>query len=59
MHQADMPPTDCLISATINAADFIAVPRDPLEDVTAYQDVEFVMKDGSKIVCANSSSIDQ
>jgi len=64
MHEAGMTPEDCLISATINAADLIgvsdqigtleigkaadiiAVPRDPMKDVSAYLDVSFVMARG-------------
>ncbi len=31
-------------------ADLIALPRDPMEDVSAYQNVEFVMTRGSQII---------
>jgi len=64
MHEAGMSAEDCLISATINAADLIgvsdeigtiepgkhadliAMERDPMADVRAFQDVVFVMKGG-------------
>lgn len=64
MHEAGMTPEDCLISATVHAADLIGVSEtlgtieagkladlvaldgDPMEDLTAYQRVVFVMKDG-------------
>ena len=64
MHEAGMSPEDCLISATINAADLIgisdklgtleagkladlvALESDPMDDITAYQRVVFVMKGG-------------
>ncbi len=64
MNQAGMTPTDCLISATINAADLcgisattgtieegkaadiIAVPNNPLEDISVLLDVHFVMANG-------------
>jgi len=65
MNEAGMTPEDCLISATINAADLIgvsdqigtievgkyadiiALPRDPMQDVSAYLDVNFVMARGN------------
>ncbi|MCC5824256.1 MAG: amidohydrolase family protein [Phycisphaerales bacterium] len=64
MHEAGMTPQDCLIAATMHAADLIgvadklgsvesgkladlvALDGDPMADVTAYQRVVFVMKDG-------------
>jgi len=64
MNQAGMTPVDCLISATISAADLcgisattgtieegkaadiIAVPNNPLEDVSVLLDVHFVMANG-------------
>lgn len=66
MNQAGMTPVDCLISATINAADLIgasdqigtieigkaadiiAVPENPLEDISAMLHVEFVMARGNQ-----------
>lgn len=65
MHEAGMSLEDCLITATIHAADLIGVSdtlgtieagkladlvgldSDPMEDVTAYQRVVFVMKNGA------------
>lgn len=67
MHQAGMTPVDCLISATINAADLIgasdqigtieagkaadiiAVPTNPLEDISVMLNVNFVMARGEII----------
>lgn len=64
MNEAGMTPVDCLISATINAADLIgatdqigtiepgkfadiiAVPTNPLEDISVMLDVHFVMTNG-------------
>ncbi len=64
MNEAGMTPEDCLISATINAADLIgasdqigtiepgkfadiiAVPTNPLEDITIMLEVHFVMTNG-------------
>tara|TARA_R110002073_G_scaffold118918_1_gene258366 strand:+ start:221677 stop:222993 length:1317 start_codon:yes stop_codon:yes gene_type:complete len=68
MNEAGMTPEDCLISATINAADLIgatdqigtiepgkfadiiAASGDPMQDVSAYQDIVFVMKGGEVFV---------
>ena len=65
MHEAGMTPQDCLISATVNAAeligaadqlgtiepgkhaDLIAMRRNPMDDVRAYQDLDFIMKAGT------------
>lgn len=65
MNEAGMTPEDCLISATINAADLIgatdqigtiepgkyadiiAVPTNPLEDISAMLDIDFVMARGT------------
>ncbi|QDU65324.1 metal-dependent hydrolase family protein [Engelhardtia mirabilis] len=65
MHEAGVTPADCLVSATVNAADLcgigdqvgtlepgkladiIAVRANPLQDLTALQDVPFVMKAGT------------
>ncbi len=67
MNQAGMTPVDCLISATINAADLcgisnitgtieagkaadiIAVPENPLEDISVMLNIEFVMARGEII----------
>lgn len=64
MHEAGMRPEDCLISATINAADLIgvldelgtleegkhadliAMRDDPMDDVSAYQHLDLVIKGG-------------
>lgn len=67
MHEAGIPLEDCLISATIHAADLcdlsdtigtievgkaadiVAMPADPLQDVSAYLNVNFVMARGQII----------
>jgi len=67
MHEAGMTPTDCLISATINAAkligaesqigtlepgksaDIIAVPSNPLDDISTMLHVQFVMARGTVV----------
>lgn len=64
MNEAGMSPVDCLISATINAADLIgisnltgtiepgkaadiiAVPENPLDDISVLLNVNFVMAEG-------------
>ena len=71
MHEAGMTPEDCLVSATINAADLcgisditgtlevgkaadiIAVPNNPLEDIATLLDVNFVMANGSVMKSKN------